>query len=263
MNLPDDGWNVRELAEFAGTTVRTIHYYISEGLMPPPEGATRRASYSPAHLARLRLISALRDEGLALANIRQRLSPLTDEQAIGVASQLDRYMSQAETTPWTTLGLIEAAIANRNRGDDEIDADIRSGDVGEDTDAVPPLMSAMWHPSASEISGVNVELDDTSHMDSREMRESASEYLQRLRRSSPAKPGQPRSMPRPRPMSPKPAGSDDRPVAWYQFQIDDGIELRVREDRYRESKGRFRAVVDTLRMALRRYGLSGPGGDEP
>src|SRR5574338_1010843 len=70
------GWSIRELAEQAGTTVRTIHYYISEGLLPPPSGATRSATYSDAHLARLRLIGPLRDEGLALASIRQRLAPL-------------------------------------------------------------------------------------------------------------------------------------------------------------------------------------------
>ena len=46
--------SARELAELAGTTVRTIHYYASEGLLPAPSGATRAATYTAAHLARLR-----------------------------------------------------------------------------------------------------------------------------------------------------------------------------------------------------------------
>ena len=82
------GLSVRDLAEQADTTVRTIHYYIAEGLLPPPQGTKRNANYTVAHLARLRLIAALRDEGLALAGIRQRLAPLSDEQAVDVMREL-------------------------------------------------------------------------------------------------------------------------------------------------------------------------------
>ena len=37
----------------------------------------------------------------------------------------------------------------------------------------------------------------------------------------------------------------------------DGIELRVREDRYHQAKGRMHAVVDALRATLHRYGMLG------
>ncbi len=256
MNASEEGWSVRELAEFAGTTVRTIHYYISEGLMPPPEGATRRATYSPAHLARLRLIGALRDEGLSLASIRQRLAPLTDQQAMDVASELDRYQLQSETTSWTTLGLIEAALASQNEGDDGNERDNAS--ITSQFDRTFPSVPTRLYSSALEIDGVNFVADLSEGQQSSQVRESASEYLKRVRRSSPPRPDQPSPMSRVRFSHAKPMVDDDRPVAWYQFQIDDGIELRVREDRYRESKGRLRAVVDTLRKTLRRYGLSGP-----
>jgi hypothetical protein len=69
-------------------------------------------------------------------------------------------------------------------------------------------------------------------------------------------------MPRPKPPARKP-GDSDRPEAWYSIQIEDGIELRVREDRYRESAGRLRAVTDTLRTTLHRYGLSNKADDQP
>src|SRR5687768_12437038 len=106
-------YSIRDLAETAGATVRTIHYYTAEGLLPPPSGTTRNATYGPAHLARLRLIAALREEGLALAAIRGRLAPLTDQQVLEVEDALDRHLAAGEPSPVSTLGLIEAALATQ------------------------------------------------------------------------------------------------------------------------------------------------------
>lgn len=241
------GWSIRDLAELAGTTVRTIHYYIGEGLVPPPAGATRSASYSPAHLARLRLIGALRDEGLALASIRQRLAPLTDAQALEVAGELDAHLSQAGETPLTTLGLIEAALASRNAAESEA------------SDSIPSLR----HASMSLTEPVQAFSARIEQQAPGEPRGTAGDYLERVRRKpAPPRPVQPAPMPRPKPPGRKPHDSE-RPEAWYHVRIEDGIELRVREDRYRESKGRLRAVVDTLRTTLRRYGLAqADQGDE-
>ncbi len=236
-------WSVRDLAEQAGTTVRTIHYYISEGLLPPAAGTTRNASYSAAHLARLRLIAALREEGLALSRIRQRLAPLSDEQAIEVAGELDTYLSQADEVGFTTLGLIEAALASRSLEDPE-EHEARPASYTHFAVARPRrTMSEEIHSPSPEP-----------------QRGSASDYLNRVLRKPAAPHAQPVPIPRPKPQ-PKPVDSD-RPEAWYSFQIEDGIELRVREDRYRESAGRLRAVTDTLRATLRRYGLSHKSEDQ-
>lgn len=238
MSSPNAALSVRDLAELAGTTVRTIHYYISEGLLPPAVGTTRNASYSEAHLARLRLIAALRDEGLALAGIRQRLAPLSDEQAIEVAGELDTYLSRADDVGFTTLGLIEAALASRNLAEPLAD-DVRPATYSRfAVDRPLRMMSEVIEAESSEPP-----------------RGSASDYLSRVRRKPVGPQPQPAPMPRPKPPVRKPVDSD-RPEAWYSFQIEDGIELRVREDRYRESGGRLRAVTDALRTTLHRYGLS-------
>lgn len=227
-------WTVRDLAEQAGTTVRTIHYYISEGLLPPPSGATRNATYSPAHLARLRLIAALREEGLALANIRQRLAPLTDAQAIEVSRELDAYIRQPGDTPITTLGLIEAVLASKTMVDLPMDE---------------PTVNAM----------VALDLDDGAPLPTAPPQGSASEYLKKvLGQRSQAR----QSVPIPRPKAPPPKPVDiGQPEAWYYLRIVDGVELRVREDRYREARGRLQSVVETLRATLDRYGLGHPKGD--
>jgi DNA-binding transcriptional MerR regulator len=240
--MSEAGWSIRELAEQAGTTVRTIHYYISEGLLPPPSGATRSATYSEAHLARLRLIGALRDEGLALASIRQRLAPLSDEQVLEVNADLDAHLAEPETIPLTTLGLIEAALANRT--------------LEEEATSQMTTVSKMVTDPASAMYSADVAPPNRS--------DSASEYLKRVLRKPSPRPVWPAQMPTPRPTPPPRQQIDSsRPETWHHFHIDDGIELRIREDRYRESKGRLRAVVDTLKTSLRRYGLSGgERGDE-
>jgi DNA-binding transcriptional MerR regulator len=65
-----------DLAEAAGVSVRTIRYYISEGLLPPSTGAGPRAAYTAEHLDRLRLIARLKDAYLPLREIRRRLRGL-------------------------------------------------------------------------------------------------------------------------------------------------------------------------------------------
>ena len=76
-----------ELTEAAGVSVRTVRYYIAEGLLPPPEGAGPASAYSGGHLARLRLIQCMKDAYLPLKEIRRRLAGLDDE---AVRRALDR-----------------------------------------------------------------------------------------------------------------------------------------------------------------------------
>ncbi|MGK5631605.1 MerR family transcriptional regulator [Streptomyces sp. URMC 123] len=70
---------VDELAARAGVTVRTIRFYSTRGLLPPPEIGPRRVGrYGPAHLSRLALIEELQHQGLTLAAIERYLQRLPD-----------------------------------------------------------------------------------------------------------------------------------------------------------------------------------------
>lgn len=54
---------VDELAARAGVTVRTIRFYSTRGLLPPPEIGPRRVGrYGPDHLSRLALIEELQHQ---------------------------------------------------------------------------------------------------------------------------------------------------------------------------------------------------------
>ena len=61
-------------------SVRTVRYYIAEGLLPPPEGSGPGSSYTQGHLDRLRLIQRLKEAYLPLKEIRRRLSGLSDDE---------------------------------------------------------------------------------------------------------------------------------------------------------------------------------------
>lgn len=64
-------YKVSELAEKAGVTKRTIHYYISKGLLLPPNGNGVNSMYNDKHLERLILIKKLQSEYMPLNKIRE------------------------------------------------------------------------------------------------------------------------------------------------------------------------------------------------
>ncbi|MFC0599282.1 MerR family transcriptional regulator [Streptomyces palmae] len=68
---------VDELAARAGVTVRTVRFYSTRGLLPPPVIGPRRVGhYGPEHLSRLALIEELQHHGMTLAAIERYLSRL-------------------------------------------------------------------------------------------------------------------------------------------------------------------------------------------
>lgn len=104
----DTGYAIAELASLAGVTPRTIRYYVSVGLIPPPDQSGRAARYGEDHLRRIRLIRLLQDQHLPLAAIRSRLSALSDQEVIEalaapdsqpVGSALDYIRSLTTTAP--------------------------------------------------------------------------------------------------------------------------------------------------------------------
>lgn len=90
---PSGGHTVDEVARITGTTVRTIRWYQSEGLLPSPRRSGRVALYDAEHVARLESIRDLQAHGLTLTAIRRLL---------------DRAPGTAATT---ALAFVKAAVA--------------------------------------------------------------------------------------------------------------------------------------------------------
>ena len=66
-------YSIGELADLAGVSTRTIRYYVSEGLLPPPVAAGPNSRYTNAHLDQLAIINHLKEQYLPLKEIRRRL----------------------------------------------------------------------------------------------------------------------------------------------------------------------------------------------
>lgn len=111
--LPDatEGLSVEQVAQVTGTTVRTIRWYQSEGLLPPPRRAGRTARYDAEHVQRLEAIRDLQAHGLTLVAIRRLL-----EHAPGAASN--------------ALAFVRAAVSPAQHDDEIIDADEGAARLG-------------------------------------------------------------------------------------------------------------------------------------
>lgn len=92
----DPRFTLKELAERSGASARTIRYYTTEGLLPPPLSRGRYSSYTVSHLHRLQLIDRLKRLYLPLTAIRDRLSCLTDRQVADLAVQAEPELALSQ-----------------------------------------------------------------------------------------------------------------------------------------------------------------------
>jgi DNA-binding transcriptional MerR regulator len=67
-------YRVEELAGRAGTSVDTVRFYQTRGLLPQPEREGRVVFYSDEHVERLRRIRELKNKGFTLKSIKGLLS---------------------------------------------------------------------------------------------------------------------------------------------------------------------------------------------
>lgn len=92
----DEELTVDELAARAGVTVRTVRFYASRGLLPPPKLRGRTGLYGGDHLARLDLIRDLQVLGFTLSAIERHLERIPDE-----AAPEELALQRALVAPWT------------------------------------------------------------------------------------------------------------------------------------------------------------------
>jgi DNA-binding transcriptional MerR regulator len=88
---------MRELAELAGISVRTLRFYRERKLLPPPRREGRIAWYSEAHLTRLRTIAALLERGHTLGGIAELLAAWENGRDVGELLGLENAIA----APWS------------------------------------------------------------------------------------------------------------------------------------------------------------------
>ena len=222
------GYSVEELAELGGVPVRTVRFYISEGVLPGPGARGRAATYTEDHLLRLRLVRRLAERRVPLAEMRAMLEPLSAEETRALLEDEEAHtatlwqaaqspspreyiaalLSRAQASRQPGIGSGEAAKASRAQSAPGNDA--RKGPDRPGASPPPPLD----RPPA-------------------------------VKSYSP---------PGPVPWQGTPPGkerkrSDSEPAsAWQRWVLAPGVELHVRA----ESVGRYR---DLIRRLLRAAGL--------
>lgn len=121
---------VDELAAAAGVTVRTVRFYATKGLLPPPLLRGRTGLYGPAHLARLQLVRDLQAKGFTLQAIERFLLRMPED-----ASPDDVAVFGALLSPWVTDPPEELTrdeldgVAGRTIADDELEGLAATGIV--------------------------------------------------------------------------------------------------------------------------------------
>ena len=92
-------YRLDELARQAKMASTTVRLYQSKGLLAPPRLEGRTGWYDDSHLARLRLIARLQDEGHSLAGIADLLEKWEQgrnlDAVIGIEVQLDSLLGEA------------------------------------------------------------------------------------------------------------------------------------------------------------------------
>lgn len=87
---------IGELARHSGLTERTLRHYEEQGLLQPERSSNRYRWYDADDLARLRAITALKNLGLSLPQIKEALATsgdvadVIDQQIAQVSAQIER-----------------------------------------------------------------------------------------------------------------------------------------------------------------------------
>lgn len=212
-------FGLSELTEAAGVSVRTVRYYIAEGLLPPPVGGGARSAYTTGHLDRLRLINRLKAAYLPLKEIRRQLAGLDD---VAVRRAVDELTAQA---PEEQSAMSEEGPV--------------SGDMTT-TAAAEPM--GMLDSAAAYVANV-LRAQTASGPDAR------SSVITRGSSTSLGRPGSlhPRRPPTIRATEPPP---DTESGTWRRIPLGEDAELLVREDAYHRKRDRVEWLVRWARKVF-------------
>jgi DNA-binding transcriptional MerR regulator len=208
MNDQKDGLTIEELAATVGVSVRTVRFYIAEGLIPGPGQRGKGTFYGAEHLLTLRLVRRLSEQRLPLAEIRDRLAGLSLAEVGALLEEEDRNEAerqQAEQggSPKEYLSaLLKQARVARQAGPPTPPApfslrESRAADWGALLSPSPPPAAPAQPPA-------------------------------------PARPDAPTSAPS---SAAAPAGE-----SWQRLELAPGLELHVRED----VGGKYRRLIERL-----------------
>lgn len=84
-------FSIEDLAKRSGVSVRTVRYYMQQGLVPSPDTSGKYASYSQDHLDHLLMVQRLKRLHLPLKEIRHLIASISREdmsQMLGLQDEM-------------------------------------------------------------------------------------------------------------------------------------------------------------------------------
>lgn len=97
MELDEQWLSLEGMSDLVGVPVRTIRYYIAEGLLPGPGSRGKGATYTADHLARLRLVRLLVERRVPLAEIREQTASLSSAEVRALLEEEQRGSERVRT----------------------------------------------------------------------------------------------------------------------------------------------------------------------
>jgi DNA-binding transcriptional MerR regulator len=144
-----DDLTIDELAARTGMTVRTVRFYATQGLLPPPARRGRLGYYGPQHRMRLELIRTLQEHGYTLAAIERVLTRIPAD-----ADPAQFAVHSAVLAPWLPEQheQLDRAGLERRVGaaltEEQIDYLVDSGGVERVADGYRTSSAALGHAVA-------------------------------------------------------------------------------------------------------------------
>lgn len=118
-NTTSTDYTLEGLEGASMVSARTIRYYISQGLVPPPVTVGRNATYSgEKHLSALLRITELKSQGMSLEAIKQAMDPKNQGPALprlqpwGVMQPTDdvAVFIKTDVPPWRRNQIDKALV---------------------------------------------------------------------------------------------------------------------------------------------------------
>ncbi|NBU63382.1 MAG: MerR family transcriptional regulator [Chloroflexia bacterium] len=152
---------IRQLADRAGVTQRTIRYYTDEGLIDAPVDKVRMPRYTERHLLQLQAAAHLKAGYLPLRVIRARLAGLGDDELRALVASVPQPV--AAMVADTSLQTIEASH--------NIDRVMRGSNIAleEDTTTAAENNERRWHRVVID-DGIEIHFRDDRYLDSGDLR---------------------------------------------------------------------------------------------
>jgi len=218
----DDQLLISELAERAGVSVRTIRFYISEGLLPPPQARGRYSVYDEQYLTRIELIKRLKGAYLPLKEIRRMVESLSREEIERMLRKLSEPSSPLPPTNSPAAAPSSSGIRESGLPEalDYIYRVLQSQDAPA-SNAVPPLPPA--HPMPAPLSQAG-----RTHASARASLFQESDSIPEESESS-----------------------------WRRYTIQPGVELSVSEKVYHQSAPSIHRIVAQIKQLFSTFPSGG------